>query len=193
MSIEHPLLIDLPMPLVTKRLVLRPLQEGDGKVIFDATDASRDTLERWLPWPKYVKKWQDSEQFARGSYADVILRKSLVLGMFKEGEFLGTCGFNYFLWNIPSAEIGYWCKSSAQNQGYTQEAVLALKNYGFETIGLKRIVITCLDENEASSRVAEKCGFSFETRAFGLLPNPVSSTTLALAKRYVAFKDHENK
>lgn len=52
------------MKISTKRLNLKPLQEGDGKIIFDAIQESRACLERWLLWPRHVKTWQDSEKFA---------------------------------------------------------------------------------------------------------------------------------
>lgn len=102
-----PLLLKLPLPLLTGRLLLRPLQPGDGPAIFEAIEESRDILEAWLPWPKNVKTWQDSEKFVCQSYADFILRKSLTLGIFKEGILIGVCGFNFFLWEIPAAEVGY--------------------------------------------------------------------------------------
>lgn len=31
--IKKPILLDFPMPIVTERLVLRPIKEGDGKFI----------------------------------------------------------------------------------------------------------------------------------------------------------------
>ena len=74
------------MPITTKRLTLRPLQEGDGQILFHAIDESRANLDLWLPWPKHVNSWEDSEQFARQSYADYILRKSFNLGIFKDNE-----------------------------------------------------------------------------------------------------------
>lgn len=185
MIIKTPILVDFPMPIETERLVLRPLQAGDGKALFQATEESRDGLNQWLLWPKYVKTWEDSEKYARESFSNYILRKSLNLGIFKEGEFIGTCGFNYFLWHIPSGEIGYWCKTSSQGHGYMREAVKALTQYGFK-LGLKRIVITCLDENKRSAHLAESLGFSLEVRALGLMQG-MSEGELAMARRYVRF------
>lgn len=184
MSLKKPILFNFHMPITTKRLTLRPLQEGDGQILFHAIDESRANLDLWLPWPKHVNSWEDSEQFARQSYADYILRKSFNLGIFKDNEFIGVCGFNYFLWHIPSAEIGYWCRTSAQRKGYMCEAIDALTSYGFKEIGLKRIVITCLDENKASAAIPEKLGFQLEVRALGLMEN-IQDSNLAMARRYV--------
>ncbi|MBX9977406.1 MAG: GNAT family N-acetyltransferase [Alphaproteobacteria bacterium] len=193
MSIKTPILLNFPMPITTKRLILRPIQEGDGLAIFEATEESRSCLEKWLPWPKHVKSWKDSEAYARESHANFIARKSCNLGVFKDSEFIGMCGFNYFLWDIPSAEIGYWCKTSAQKQGHTQEAVNTLVNYGFDIMSLKRIVITCLDENTNSANVAEKTGFQLEVRARGLIINHSHQDNLVMGRRYVRFNDASYK
>lgn len=178
---------DFVMPIFTKRLMLRPLQKGDGKFIFDAVKESKTCLEHWLPWPKHVKTWEDSEQFAQESYVNFTQRKSLNLGIFVEEKFIGVCGFNYFLWDIPSTEIGYWCRVSAQNNGYMKEAVASLVLYGFENLGIKRQVINCLEDNRASAAIAERLGFDLETRALGLLPNP-QGNDLTMCLRYVKIK-----
>ena len=190
MSIKNPILIDFPMPIQTERLTLRPVREGDGKMIFEAIEESMESLLKWVPWAKHVKKWEDSETFARESYAHYILRKSLILGMFQGDRFLGICSFNYFLWPIPSGEIGYWCRTSKHGKGFTAEAVRALTKYGFETLGLKRIIISCIEDNHASARVAEKLGFELEVQAArGLVENP-HDAGLIMGRRYVRF--HEN-
>ncbi len=181
---KYPILCDYPMPIVTDRLILRPLQAGDGKIVFNAIEESKENLSKWLPWPKYVTSWGDSERFARESYANFLLRKSCNLGVFKGNDFIGVCGFNYFLWNIPSAEIGYWCRLTAQNNGYMREATTAITHYGFTVMGLKRIVITCLDENKASIAVAERSGYQLEAKALGLMKSE-QQNDLALCRRYV--------
>jgi ribosomal-protein-serine acetyltransferase len=183
-----PILRDFPMPIQTERLLLRPVEPGDGKAIFAAVEESRESLSRGVTWSKYVKTWEDSERYARESYANFILRKSMVLGVFLEGTFIGTCGFNYFLWNIPSAEIGYWCRSLYQNKGYIKEATKAIAEYGFNTLNLERVVISCLDENQASRAVAEGAGFALEVRAPGLVEN-LQGDGICMGRRYVRFRD----
>ena len=186
MTIENPILLDLPMPIQTERVTMRPVMPGDGKYIFAAIDESRESLAKWLPWPKHVKSWQDSEKFAREHYAEFFLRKSMVLGLFREDHFIGLCGFNGFDWSIPSADIGYWCRISEHNKGHMTEAVHALTKYGFETIGLKRITINCMDDNRASIAIPEKLGFDLEVRARGLLPS-LAGTDLVMSRRYVRY------
>ena len=42
-----PVLIDVPMPILTPRLMLRPVQAGDGAAVFEALQESWDEHARW--------------------------------------------------------------------------------------------------------------------------------------------------
>ena len=46
------------------------------------------------------------------------------------------------------------------NKGYATEAAFCLLDYGFETLGLKKIVSSAHVENYASRRVMEKIGMN---------------------------------
>lgn len=110
------------------------------------------------------------------------------MALFHEKTFVGLCSFTVINWQIPSASIGYWCHIDHANKGYTSEAVEAICRYGFEVLGLKRISITCHENNDASRRVAEKCGFSLELHARGIIPNHLAED-LCWAYRFVRFYD----
>lgn len=187
MGVADPLLLDLPMPIQTERLLLRPLMPGDGKLLFDAIEESREELKLWLPWVPSVKCWQDSERTARGFYADFIRRIIMNLAILHQGEFVGMCSLN-FSWQIPSASIGYWCRLSAQGQGFIQEAISALTLYAFRVTPLKRLAIICHDGNVKSARVAENLGYRLELRAPGLIEN-LKGDELVWGRRYVRFDD----
>jgi len=58
--------------------------------------------------------------------------------------------------------IGYWIDRRVANQGIVTRAVIALTRYGFEELLLHRIEINMRPENEASKRVAEKAGYTYE-------------------------------
>jgi ribosomal-protein-serine acetyltransferase len=181
------LLKEFPMAIKTERLCLRPLQAGDGEQLFDAIESSKTNLSKWLEFPKYVKSVKDSEIFARKSYIDFLSRKAMRLAMIYNNSLIGVVGFNYFLWHIPSAEIGYWCVESHQKKGLTSEAVKALKEYAFDQLELKRLAITCLKENVASQKVAHKSGFVKEAEGYGLMKSRVQGE-LELGCKFVVVK-----
>lgn len=59
-------------------------------------------------------------------------------------------------------EIEYCLSRQFQNQGYITEALQAVVNFGFHTIGFNRIQISHRRKNIASQRVIEKIGFEYE-------------------------------
>ncbi len=184
--IESPLLIDLPMPFYTSRLMIRPMMPGDGPAVWQAIEESRQYIRKWLPWVDDVKCWQDSEKTARQFYADFILRKSLNFCIFKDGVYVGGCSLHHMNWGVPSAAIGYWCRTSFQSHGYITEAVGTLVLYAFKEIQLKRVTILCEEENTKSATIANRLGFDLETKARGILAHQRSEELLMVC-RYVRF------
>lgn len=51
------------------------------------------------------------------------------------------------------------------------EAIKELVLYGFNQIGLKKILIICNEQNTKSLLLANKLGFELEMKAQGILPN----------------------
>ena len=58
-----------------------------------------------------------------------------------------------------SGAVGYWLAPAARGRGIATAAVLLLVRWGFESLGLARIELTCAPDNLASQRVAERAGF----------------------------------
>jgi RimJ/RimL family protein N-acetyltransferase len=60
------------------------------------------------------------------------------------------------------AAVGYWLTPGARGRGVATHAVRLLARWAFAELGLARLELTCGPDNEASQRVAERCGFSRE-------------------------------
>ena len=59
-----------------------------------------------------------------------------------------------------SAELGYWVGVPYWNRGYCTEAAQQLIDFGFNKLGLNRIIGKHLVSNPASGGVLVKCGFT---------------------------------
>ena len=64
----------------------------------------------------------------------------------------------------PEIEVGYHLGRGDWGKGYATEMARALVRYGFETMGLDRIIGLVFPENHASRRVLEKAGLVYEGR-----------------------------
>ena len=148
--------------LTTERLLLRHLHIldeeslyrvfGDAEVMsFGDGVQTREWVNTWLhtcfDW--YYKSW------GFGPYAVVTQ---------KDQEVIGYCGLFYFpdLDGQPEVEIGYRLARSAWGQGYATEAALAVRDYAFNTLGIKRLIAMIDPSNTASIRVAKKVGMQYE-------------------------------
>jgi len=183
-GIENPILLDLPVPIRTKRLVLRPIAPGNGGAMNEAISESLPELAPWLDWATSAPTPEQSEELARTFAANFILRSALVFLMWREDRLIGRCALYDFNWKIPSAELGYWIRTSESGKGYMTESISALAIYAFRHIGLRRLVLGCFDENLKSTAIAQRLGFTLESRAACASYNS-SSKSLCTWRTYV--------
>ena len=94
------------------------------------------------------------------------------------GAFIGRCGLlPWTIDGVDEVEIAYLIAKPWQRQGLGAEAARALVRYGFETLGLKRLIALIDPKHEASIRTAMKAGLKFEKEA---VTDGIRSTVWAL-------------
>jgi len=76
------------------------------------------------------------------------------------GAIIGDCGLK-LLEEGPEIEVGYRFAKPYWGRGYASEAAGASVRYGFDTLGLPRIVAVAAPPNVASHRVLEKIGLKY--------------------------------
>lgn len=157
----NPILIDIPMPIETPRLLLRPPQPGDGKLAFAAKKESFQELHQFMPWAKELGTEEENEITLREKQAEFIQRKDLMMvGVEKEsGNFVMGTGLHRMDWENRIFEIGYWVRTSKAGKGFASEATNALIRYAFNALSATKITIAHAGGNDASARVIEKLGF----------------------------------
>lgn len=147
----------MPLPLVTERLRLRPATLED----LDAWLAiSRDAEQAWFGAP------QSGRDEARVSLERRIAQQERhgfslwVVELRETGELIGAAGLQH-LRDGPEVEVGYRFLQDHWGHGYATEAAGAAIAFGFDELGLDRIVAVTEPDNRASRRVMEKCGMTF--------------------------------
>jgi ribosomal-protein-alanine N-acetyltransferase len=79
------------------------------------------------------------------------------------GRFIGRCGL--LPWTIDGrdeVEVAYMIDKAFWRQGLGSEAARGILNYGFEQLGLSRMICLIDRDNRASMGVAAKIGMTFE-------------------------------
>ena len=170
--------MNIPSTLVSKRICLRPYQAGEGVALYDAVNEDRAHLRQWLPWADEHVSPAASEEAVRRFQHRWAQREEWIVGIWerKAMRLLGGSGLNRINWDVPSFEIGYWLRPSAQGQGYATETVALLCRMAFGTLSAQRIVIRCDKGNDRSVAVPSRLGFVEEAviaeeRVFVLTPD----------------------
>lgn len=161
-----------PARIETSRLLLRPLREGDGDIVYAAVAESLGELRTWgasLPWAMETPSPTASAAFCRYAVDAFAERLELNYLFFAKdgGALVGCCGLHDFDWRVPKCGLGYWRRSGQRGMGYAQEAVAALAGCARDALGLLRIEAKTDAENIASQNLCHRAGFRFE----GLLRN----------------------
>src|SRR5208282_4227966 len=156
MSSLNPVLIDVPMPIRTPRLVIRPKQVGDGAIVSPAVAETWDELHKWMRWAENRDAFtaESMEIRNRQLMASFILREVLELIGIEAatGTAVVWCGLHDIDWQGRQCDLGFWVRKSAQGQGIATEAANAMLRCGFGALGMRRIGLTHSEGNEASRR-----------------------------------------
>lgn len=84
--------------------------------------------------------------------------------------FAGTISFHSLSVKNSVGELGYWMSASMRGKGIATTAARMLTDFGFASIGFKRIEALVDIENIASAKLLESAGYDRE----GLLKNKVT-------------------
>lgn len=142
----------------TSRLYLREFIPEDGYHFFHMNNDPE------------VVKYTGNEPFesmesAMGFIADYAEYKHHGFGRWavccrETDTFFGWCGLKYKS-EYDAVDLGFRFYRKYWNRGYATESGRACLKYGFEVLGLKRIIGRAYTENHASIQVLQKCGMKF--------------------------------
>ena len=142
----------------TARLRLRQVSIGDLNALYRIW--TEPAVRRFF-WDGEVISKERAEAALREGSED-FAKHGFGLWVAEEGGYLiGFCGLRRLDY-APGVEILYGFAPSHWNRGFATEIAAAMLRYGFEEVGLDRILGITDKENTASRRVLEKLGMTFE-------------------------------
>lgn len=142
------------MELQTPRLVLRPFREEDAPALYDyARDPRVGPAAGWRPHRSLEESRQIIQKALTGLQVFALWERAA-------NQLIGSAGFT----GLPGGnarEIGYSLRPDRWGRGYATEAVEALVDYGFASLGLSALWASHYNGNQRSRRVLEKNGFTW--------------------------------
>lgn len=149
-----------PFPeITTQRLKLRRLLKTDAPELLLLR--SDDKVMQYIDRAK-TKNLEEAEEFVEKIDKAVDLNESIFWAI-SLAEASGTMIGTICLWNILKehyrAEVGYMLHPNQWNKGIMKEALLAVTEYGFNTMKLHSIEARINADNMASAVLLEKAGY----------------------------------
>ncbi|NER36393.1 MAG: GNAT family N-acetyltransferase [Oscillatoria sp. SIO1A7] len=147
------------MPIFTENIAIRRYEPGDAEKLwpilsdpitmsFWPVALTRQMVENWLE-----RSLESYDRYGFGRYA-VALQKT--------GELVGDAGIiRAIVAGEEVNDLGYIIHHPYWRRGYATEAVSAIKDYAFTTLGLAKLHANMPWNHHGSRRVAEKIGMQF--------------------------------
>jgi ribosomal-protein-alanine N-acetyltransferase len=107
-----------------------------------------------------TREWVATQVAARAAGTDLtwaLVHEAKPIGVVT----LGGIKWTFRAWRLDRAELGYWMGRPFWGQGLMAEAATAATRWGFETLGLHKITIGCIEGNAASKKIIERIGYRY--------------------------------
>ena len=172
-------------PLRSDGLLLRPLRPDDAPAVVEACldpAIGRFTFMQEGLGLDEARRWIEdaNRRWSNGAPRFAIVEATT-------GRFVGQVGMSVYE-PYQSAEMFYWVAAPERGRGVASRALSAMCDWAFAN-GVERLHLVVHPENEASHRVAARCGFTREgtlrgyERFKGHRPDVVSWSLLATDPR----------
>ena len=159
------------VPLVGRRLVMRPLIADDFGQWREVRTFNEEWLTQWEParvngQPDVVRSRQAFASRCAARQRERQLGTGYGFGVFVENRFAGEMNVSAIQRGpFQNAYVGYWIDERFAGQEYTPEALVVAMRFAFEELRLHRLQIAIIPRNRPSRRVVEKLGLRLEGMA----------------------------
>ena len=147
--------------LETERLILRELTFDDAPFIL--TLLNEPSFIRYIN-DKNVRNLEDARQYMLNGPMASYARNGFGLYLVElkdPGVPIGICGL-LKREDLPEADIGFAFLPDYWGKGFAFESASAVMNDARERLGLKRVLAIVSPDNDASIKLLEKLGMTFE-------------------------------
>ncbi|GLC88968.1 GNAT family N-acetyltransferase [Lysinibacillus piscis] len=150
--------------LETERLYLRPYRKEDVHTLFSIFSDAETMVYYPAPFNlEQTQNWikKNQERYEKDGFGlwGVCLKET--------DELIGDCGLvKQIVDGRMEVEIGYHIHKKYWSNGFATEAATGCKEYGFNQLGLTKLISIIDPRNIPSIRVAEKNGFTKEKESF---------------------------
>ena len=159
------------IPLVGRRLLMRPLVAEDFAQWREVRTINEEWLTKWEPQriagqPDVVQSRQAFSSRCAARQRERQLGTGYGFAIFVDNRLAGEMNVSAIQRGpFQNAYVGYWIDQRLAGQEYTPEALVVAMRFSFEDLRLHRLQISIIPRNKPSRRVVEKLGIRLEGMA----------------------------
>ena len=147
--------------LESERLIYRKFNQNDFPIVFDWLN-NAENMKYWSGEPRNEYETRDYLNWAVSNANTEECRHFEFAAALKSNNSL--IGSATFINQPDKAEIGWHIHRNYWKQGYGTEIGGTMLRFGFDTLGLRRIIAACNAGNCGSYKIMEKIGMRREAR-----------------------------
>lgn len=147
---------------VDEMMTIRMLKASEAKDFFQITEASRQSLEKWIPGIQHTQTHEDALNLILHAFELYANERGLNTGIFLEDELIGVISVNEFDWRKRVGYIGYWLSETHRGKGLMTKATKGFIHCLFKKYPLNKVEIHVARENIKSRAIPERLGFKKE-------------------------------
>ena len=147
-----------------RRVLLRPLAQGDASAALEAVQASSAQLRRRFKWAQDVLSSDDVLRHIRSKSAGWDAGSSCTFGIFdaRGQRLVGMMSLDPIEAETSKARLSFWIRAEEQGKGYASEAGRLVVEHGLRRLSLRRLFARIDPSNRVARRVLQKLGFHYE-------------------------------
>ena len=156
---------DIPELLNTERTSLCKYQPGDGDSFYNLIDRNRNRLIHSFPMIlSTVTNELNAELFIRSRSNEWTEQQSFTYAIrdIAHSNLIGHVSVKNIDWTIPKAELAYLISYEYEGKGIMTEVLNKIISLCFDQLGMNKLYVRVITDNDKSYKVAEKCGFKRE-------------------------------
>ncbi|QDU33084.1 Putative ribosomal N-acetyltransferase YdaF [Poriferisphaera corsica] len=155
---------------VNERTNLELVEKRHAAELSRVVLANDEDLSEWFLWADKRYGVDTAERFIEKAMGEFKRREAVYMVILHDEKIVGEVGFESWrelenqekAIHLASAEMTYWLTGNARGRGLMREVIRTMLAYGFNEMGLMRVVIQVEPNNLKSCRVAELAGFVYE-------------------------------
>jgi RimJ/RimL family protein N-acetyltransferase len=144
---------------------IRPIELNDALDFFQLVENNRPRISTYFPGiVSKTKTFEETKSHIAERIAGAASGKYMIYLIIDNltKKFAGVVQLKDIDTNARKREVGFFVDSNYERKGIATKSILAACDFCFNTMNLNKVFMRIAEENIASRRVAEKCGFKIE-------------------------------